>query len=164
MARPIFRPRQAARRPSVSTLALAQRVASKFTAAEMEQIRARVLAQFDALRTGRGTRVHFAGASTCCKLGQAIESQGVVRGLAEQFDQAERVLLLLKAEAERDGGWIIPIPTPEQIEILDEMASLHLFQLEQLSYGEYQAAWQLMMGRVTSCGGEVMRKTHFQLT
>lgn len=148
----------ARRRRAVTTnpIALALHKASGFTRAELAGIEARLRGHFDALRTGNGTRHHFAGVSTACELGLAIESLGVVRGLSEQFEAAEALLLLMKREAEKGGGWIIRVPTDSQMVQLDELLDLHLFQLGQLAYREYQAAWRLMVGRVTSSGGEVL--------
>jgi len=139
-------------------MALALHKASGFTRAELARIEAQLRGHFDALRAGHGTRHHFAGVSTFVELGLAIESQGVVRGLRDRFQAAERLLLQLKGTAERQGAaaWANPILTGPQIAMLDELVDLHLFQLKQLSYGEYQAAWRLMVGRVTSSGGEVL--------
>ena len=139
-------------------IALALHKAAGFTRIELSRIEAQLRGHFDALRSGGGTRHHFAGVCTACELGLAIESRGVVRGLREQLQVVERLLLDLKGKAETGGGWINPILTGPQLSLLDEMIDLHLFQLKQLSYGEYQAAWRLMVGRVTSSGGEVLRE------
>ena len=139
-------------------IALALHKATGFTPVELSRIEAQLRGHFDALRSGDGTRHHFAGVCTACELGSAIESRGVVRGLREQFREAERLLLELKGKAEIGGGWINPILTGPQLSQLDEMVDLHLFQLKQLSYGEYQAAWRLMVGRVTSSGGDLIRE------
>jgi hypothetical protein len=139
-------------------IALALHKAAGFTSLEFLRIEEQLRGHFDALRSGGGTRYHFAGVCTACELGLAIESRGIVRGLRDQFQAAERLLLELKGKAEIGGGWINPILTGPQLSQLNEMVDLHLFQLKQLSYGEYQAAWRLMVGRVTSSGGDLIRE------
>lgn len=139
-------------------IALALHKATGFTPVELSRIEAQLRDHFGALRSGDGTRYHFAGVCTACELGLAIESRGIVRGLRDQFQAAERLLLELRGKAEIGGGWINPILTGPQLSQLDELIDLHLFQLKQLSYGEYQAAWRLMVGRVTSSGGDLIRE------
>jgi hypothetical protein len=139
-------------------IALALHKATGFTPIELSRIEVQLRGHFDALRSGDGTRYHFAGVCTACELGLAIESRGIVRGLRDQLQAAERLLLELKGKAEIGGGWINPILTGPQLTQLDELIDLHLFQLKQLSYGEYQAAWRLMVGRVTSSGGDLIRE------
>lgn len=139
-------------------IALALHKATGFTSLELSRIEAQLRDHFGALRSGGGTRYHFAGVCTACELGLAIESRGIVRGLRDQLQAAERLLLELKSKAEIGGGWINPILTGPQLSQLDELIDLHLFQLKQLSYGEYQAAWRLMVGRVTSSGGDLIRE------
>lgn len=139
-----------------SPMDMAKRQAGRFTAAELATLRARTVGHLEALRSGKATRADFAGVCTACKLGQAIEDQRVVRGLREVFKEAEQVLLLLQDQAEAGGAWDSPVLTGPQITLLAEMVRLHLFQLAQLSYGEYQSAWKLVIGRATSERGEIL--------
>lgn len=156
MSRKITRRRRRAQLTNPIAIALQQ--ASGFTRAELSRIKAQLRGHYDALRTGNGTLHHFAGVCTFVELGLAIESQGVVRGLREQFQSAERFLLKAKGRAEQGGGWVNPVLTGLQLTHLDVLIGLHLFQLRQLSYGEYRSAWRLMVGRVTSSGGNVLRE------
>ncbi len=85
-------------------IALALHKATGFTPVELSRIEVQLRGHFDALRSGDGTRYHFAGVCTACELGLAIESRGIVRGLRDQLQAAERLLLELKGKAEIGGG------------------------------------------------------------
>lgn len=111
-----------------------------------------------ALREGRATRVNFAGISTATELALAIEDQGIVRGLDEHLERAEAAMHAIRRRSDFASGWKTPTLRWDEIDALAEMLRLHLFQLAQLSYGEYQAAWRLMVGRVTSNGGEIIHE------
>lgn len=130
--------------------------AGKLTPNELAKMRASLQPDFDALCAGQATRKQFAGVSTACELALAIERKGVVKGLRDILIQIEQLLLSLKTYSDKTHGWVPPSLTPEQIEALRELLSLHLWQLQQLSYGEYQAAWKNMLGHISSQGGEII--------
>lgn len=112
----------------------------------------------EALRTGTASRVNFAGICTYCELGLAIERHGVVRGLAQHLTQAEQVLKAIKARCDLPTGWKPPVLNWQEMEILAELRTLHFFQLQQLSYAEYQRAWRDMLNHVQRDGGEVIQE------
>lgn len=133
--------------------------AGRLTPLELAKMRASLQPDFDALCAGRATRKQFAGVSTAVELALAIERKGVVKGLRDILTQAEQLLLDIKQRCDKPLGWIPPTLTPLQIEVVQELLWLHMEQLKQLSYGEYQEAWKNMMGHVTSQGGEVINGT-----
>jgi hypothetical protein len=138
-------------------MALAKHFASQFNSSEMARIKAQMHRHYEALRTGTATRVNFAGVSTYCELGLAIERQGVVRGLSEPLTQAEETLKAIKARCDLPTGWKPPVLHWQEMQILTEMRRFHLFQLQQLSYAEYQRAWRDMLNNVQRVGGEVIQ-------
>lgn len=156
MSRKHSKPRQ--RKPRSNPMAIALAKASRFTPAEMQRMEEHLKGHLAALREGRATRVNFAGISTATELALAIEDQGVVRGLAEHLERAEVAMHSVRRRSDFASGWRTPTLHWHEIDALNEMLRLHLFQLEQLSYGEYQAAWRLMVGRVTSKGGEIIHE------
>ena len=150
------RPRK--RHPLTNPMAVALAKASRFTPTELARMKTHLESHLVALREGRATRVNFAGISTATELALAIEDQGVVRGLAEHLERAEVAMHAIRRRSDFASGWKTPTLRWDEIDALTELLRLHLFQLEQLSYGEYQAAWRLMVGRVTSNGGEIIHE------
>lgn len=151
--------KQRKRRPLTNTLAIALAQATRFTPAELGRMREHLEGHLAALREGRATRVNFAGISTASELSLAIETQGVVRGLSEHLERANSAMHAVRRRSDLASGWRTPTLHWDELDALTELLRLHLFQLEQLSYGEYQAAWRLMVGRVTSNGGEIIHES-----
>ena len=95
-------------------------------------------------------------------IGQAIEAGGVVRGLTPQLDAAHDALEAISLRATgtvqpyQTAPWKCPTLYATELAALDELLTVHSFQLKQISYGEYQAAWKLATSRVRSAGGEVV--------
>lgn len=85
-------------------------------------------------------------------------------GVREQFAAAEQVLLAIQDRAEAGGDWVSPALTDDEQALLGEMIDLHLFQLSQLSYGEYLKAWRLMTARARSAGGQVLNEPAYHET
>ncbi len=139
------------------TMALATHFAARLTPVELHRIRTELHAHFEQLRSGTASLKNFAGVCTACQLGNAIEVQGVVRGLKSTMQSAESVLLGIQRRAAQPAGWTAPTLDETELHTINELLDLHLFQLAQLSYGEYRAAWRLMVGRVTSDGGELIK-------
>lgn len=142
----------------LNTMALAKHYAGKLTDKEVAKIKLDLDRHFAALREGKATRHNFAGISTACELALAIESKGVVRGLLHELEDAEEVLYGVKRRADLVSGWVSPVLNWQELDVLAALVRLHLWQVAQLSYGEYQAAWRLMVDRVKSAGGEVIKE------
>lgn len=99
---------------------------------------------------------------TALNVGQAIEAGGVVRGLTAQLDAAHDALQAISLRATgtvqpyQAAPWKCPTLYATELAALDTLATVHTFQLKQLSYGEYQTAWKLATARVRSDGGQVI--------
>lgn len=132
--------------------AIAAHNALAFNAQEIEGINGHMKRHYDALRQGRAARTSFAGICTYCELGLAIERMGVVRGLGEQLKKAEDTLRTIKARCDLPSGWRPPVLNWQEMAILDELRTMHLFQLRQLSYAEYKRAWEMMVCQVEKEG------------
>lgn len=145
-------------RTHLNPMALAKHFAGVFNANELARIKAQMHRHYEALRTGTATRVNFAGICTYSELGLAIERQGIVRGLFRQLAEAEEVLKAIKARCDIPTGWKPPVLNWKELDTLTELRVLHLFQLQQLSYAEYQRAWLDMLNNVQLAGGEVIQE------
>lgn len=135
------------------TMTLALHRATALTAQEVEQIIGRAETAFDALRQGQATYLHLCCLGTTCNLGLIIEKQGVVRGMQQPMSEAEQAIQELVRQGQSDpSGWKPPVMRSAQLLCLKELLVLHRFQLEQLSYNEYQRAWTTLKGRARSMG------------
>lgn len=80
------------------------------------------------------------------KLAQLIERQGVVKGLKQSIDDADRAILTMRLRADKTNETIGPLYGPE-IAALEDLIIVHRFQLEQLSQGEYEDVLRRMAGQ-----------------
>ena len=144
---------------------LAMYKATALTGEEVNRAITRVRSAFDAMRRGEATYRQMACLCTAMELSLSIEQMGVVKGLSQQLLAAEDAILrLLGAAKAAPGGWKPPVCRGEQLTVIDEFIDLHKFQLEQISYGEYQRAWQMTVGRTRSKGGDVLKAEPTELT
>lgn len=142
-----------------STIDTAREGASALTPAEVTHIMTNPRQAADALAAGRSTRQQWACLCTALNVARAIESGGVVRGLAAHLDDIERAL---SAAGTRAGDsatqptWTAPALWATERDAVRLLVNLHAQQLAALSYLEYQTAWRLAVARVQSAGGEVI--------
>ena len=120
--------------------------------------RARILqplqAAFTKLRQGVGCDADWAQLASAMNVAQAIEHQGVVRGLHEHLRHAELTLQTMHRRAEEDTGSRYPYAMHlAEIESLHTAVDLHAFQLSKLSHAEYRRACQYAFAEVLSTGG-----------
>jgi hypothetical protein len=108
---------------------------------------------------GRGIRSDWVTLCSATNVAKAIESYGVVRGIAGHLDDIEAILLTL---AERAGEnkhpptWRAPALRFDEIDAIRLLVDLHRYQLQNVSHGEYHKACTLAVARVRSGGGEVV--------
>jgi hypothetical protein len=83
----------------------------------------------------------------------------VVKGLREQFAEADRALCDIDQRARTPSGWRPPTCYGHELVTLDTLITLHAFQIEQLSAGEYRRALALAKARQLTHGGKIVRET-----
>ena len=110
----------------------------------------------EAFRLGCGTRAHWLRLRTFVNVGLAIEEQGIVRGLKEPLMEAHFALQAMSARMEKTGIWVPGALRAIELEAIRALVDWHLAQLSKLSNSEYDAAYDLARGHVTSAGGEVV--------
>ena len=110
----------------------------------------------EAFRLGRGTLAHWLRLCTFANVGLAIEEQGIVRGLNEPLMEAHFALQSMSARMEKTGIWVPGALRAIELEAIRALVDWHLAQLSKLSNSEYDAAYDLARGHVTSAGGEVV--------
>lgn len=109
---------------------------------------------FRRMREGVATFDDWQQLAGMVNVAQAIEAQGVVKGLAGHFDKAVRTLeAVYKRVQDQPGGPAWGKRTTlyfEEIEALREALHLHDFQLQQLSGNELDRARQRAINQIHS--------------
>lgn len=129
--------------------------ATKLTQAEQEQVMIPLRAACAALRQGVATEHQWAVAVSAVNVGDAIESQGVVRGMAGHLHAIDMALQGIRRRAMDDGAWSAPALYYEERDLMDLLLDLHGLQLGSLSYGEYRRAHEKAVAQTLSAGGRV---------
>lgn len=108
----------------------------------------------DALRTGTASFDDWLRLASAVNIANAIERQGVVRGMASELAKCEAVV---QAIGDRTGDthatWKSPTLYAAEIVATSDLVHWHKFQLEQLSYKEYDTARNYAVAKVRSSGG-----------
>lgn len=149
------RSKHGARKPRpvhANPFVLARNMATALTAVELAQISVPVRAAFDRLRRGRAGAGDWCVLAGSLMLARNVERQGVVRGLAEHLARADAALAAIEARASAGGAWRAPTLYADEIDAIDVFVDVHLFQLGQLSYGEFRAAYKTTDGQARTRG------------
>ena len=147
-----YRPKPVARNP----IGLAIRRASKIPPAEIEVVMAPITDGFKAAREGVANESQWCLLAGNVELALAIERQGVVRGVLGHLTAAEAALAAIKRRAMASGAWKATSLYWQEIEALDTFVTVHRFQLENLSEGEFHRAYEKAEAIVRSAGGQVI--------
>lgn len=110
-----------------------------------------------ALRRGVATELEWTLAVSAVNVGDAIESQGVVRGLAGHLRTIDQALLEIGKRARSSGAWRPPALYYEERDLLDLLVDLHDHQVRNLSFGELTRARDKAIAQTRSApGGRVV--------
>lgn len=141
------KPRQPRWPARVDVLKLAITGAGRLTPPEVDDLMAGPQRALGAMLQGHTTTDHWSELAKACTIGQAIEQQGVVRGLAHQLDTADAALQAIATRCDKPTGWTRTALYAHEIEALRELVRLHRFQVEQLSAAEHDRACTLANAR-----------------
>ncbi len=138
------KPRKAYRpRPvSAETMTIAKHYAAKPAAEDRHEVLGVLRTAIKALRQGVATEHQWSIVSGSLTVAKAIEARGIVRGLAEHFTAAEKVLQDIYDRALRmgQGRWLRVTLYFNELDVLDAFFDLHKFQVNQLGRAEFLAA------------------------
>ena len=138
------KPRKAYRPKPVSldTLSVASHFAAKPSKQDREEVLRPLRDAVKALREGVATELQWSIAAGGVSVAQAIERQGIVRGLHEHIKTTEKVLQNIYDRALCIGGgrYIRATLYFNEIDTLTEFLELHTFQVNQLGRAEMLAA------------------------
>ncbi|MNX84331.1 hypothetical protein D3C86_1161240 [compost metagenome] len=90
-------------------------------------------------------------------VGDAIETQGVVRGLAGHLRSIDVALQEIGKRARSSGAWAPPALYYEERDLLDLLVDLHGHQIRSLSFGEFSRACDKAIAQTLNApGGRVV--------
>lgn len=142
-------------KPSAPLGRVVQRV-TRYTDSELEQILQPLRASLKALREGVATELQWGVLCTAVVVAQAIERQGIVRGLQEHLASAKLALEAIGHRAMESGAWAAVPLHLQEIDVLDELVDLHTYQLRQLSAAEVVRATRDAGQQARQAGGQVV--------
>lgn len=151
------RPPRQPRPMAINLVDVALNRASRLTAAELEQVLSPLRDAVASLRRGVATEIEWSTAASAVNVGDVIEQQGVVRGLAGHLHDIDLALLEIGKRARSGGEWRPPALYYEERDLLDLLVDLHSHQVKCLSFGELQRARDKAIAQTRSVpGGRVI--------
>lgn len=127
-----YRPRQVA----LDTLGLALHHAAKPAQADRDEVLAVLRRSHKAMREGVATEFDWSVVAGAAGVAQAIERQGIVRGLGEHLARAERALQAVYDRAMATQVWKPTALYHHELEAIQMLVDLHAFQVNQLGRAE----------------------------
>lgn len=131
--------------------------ATRLTAAEIAEVMTPMRACLKAVREGVAVQEQYEVLHSGILIAEAIESSGIVRGLADHITSALRACEAIQARAMRTGTWKPTALYFQELDALNTALDLHQYQIQQLSSGELHRIVQLAIARTQSAGGIVRR-------
>ena len=150
------RPPRRPRRVSLNPIALAKNSATRLTQAEISGAITPMRAATRALREGVATEWEWSVVVSAVNVAQAIDKQGVVRGLAEHLHSAELALQGIHQRAMASGTWCATALYYQELDHIATAVDLHGFQMQQLSYSEFRHAVLRAAAEIRAAGGRVV--------
>lgn len=138
-----------------NTMLLARNAATKLTPAEVAITIDPLRLAARHMREGVATEWEWSLLASAVNVAKAIERQGVVRGLGEHFEQAERALNGISQRALACSEWKPTALYWQEIEHVNALVDLHEFQLQHLSYGEAHRATRSAIAAIHQVGGRL---------
>lgn len=131
-----------------NTLEIVKSAVTKPPKHDVDEVMHIMAAASKAMLQGVATEQHWSVLAGGVSMAQAIESQGVVRGMKEHWDSTDKALDIIFKRAHSTGAWKSPTLYFDEIDMITAFVNLHGFQVRRLSRGEYSAA-------IASAGGQI---------
>ncbi len=138
---------------AANNLQVALASATRFTPVELKHLLTPVREAMVAMRQGLATELQWMRLASVTAIALSVEHLRVVRGLKAQLEEADKLLAEIRKRATRSGEWMPPVLYGHEIVAIETLVRLHTFQAENLSAGEYRAAWQHAKAETTRVGG-----------
>lgn len=142
---------------SQDTMAIVLRHATALTAQEVSSIMAPLQLAHRHLREGVATEREWMVLASSINVALRIEQQGVVRGLQEHMQVAEKALAEIHVRAMAGGTWRQTALHYHELDAVREAIDLHDWQIRQLSWREFRRAVESEIGDVRRQGGVILK-------
>lgn len=150
------KPRQARWPQCADTISTAILRATRLTNAEMATVLEPLHDAHRALRAGVATEWQWSQFASAVNVALSICQHRVVRDIDGHLRSAELALQAIEQRATLCRTWQ-PVPlTFDELDALDAAVMLHVYQLSQLSAGEFHAAVKTTIGHITSSRGRML--------
>jgi len=136
---------------------VARSQATRLTPDELAKVMVPLRGALDQLRRGLASDNDWALLGGSLQLAMAIERQGVVRGLAGHLDEIDRALVAIEARATHAGAWQAPTLYFHELDAVQLLLDLHLYQLQHLTFGEFRRAHDTTAAQMRSRGVQVLK-------
>ena len=148
------KPRRIRWQPTANTLGIALHFAAKPEKADTDQVLKALQVAFRALREGVATELQWSVLAGSLDVSHAIETQGVVRGLADHLANAEEALQMIYNRARKYGDWRPTALHFHELDAVHTFVDLHCYQVRQLGRAEFLSAIETAQGQVRANGGQ----------
>ncbi len=145
---------------SQNPIAIALNNVSKLTADEVKELTHKPCDAFARMRQGRGTDDDWSQLHSICLIALGIEHHGVVRGLSEHLQTADKVLDAIKSRAYKSNpdAWTPTSLTANEIESIELLIDLYEYQIRQLSFSEYRNALTYALAELRKRNAKLMEQ------
>lgn len=142
----------------LNPMSVAMNASTLLTKAEREAQMWPIRAALLALRQGKATEFEWLRLATCAQVAICIEDQGVVRGLRQQFTEADVALCAIADRAHATGAWRPPTCYGHELVAVDTLVDLYAFQIANLSAKELRRAAALAKARQLTGRGQAVQE------
>lgn len=146
------KPRRVRWHPMADTMGIVKGIVAKPSSEDREHLLQMLSEPIKALREGVATELQWSIAAGAVALSQAIEAQGVVRGLTEHLASADAALQAIYNRAMATATWKPTALYYQELDALQTFAELYSFQISQLSRGEISQASHLAQRQAAKQG------------
>lgn len=126
----------------VPTMSIAAGRASKMPGSVVASLKAVLASALEGLNNPMGSEQSVHDLRLACVVSRQVELLGVVKGLGHVFNAAQLTIDAIGNRSSKDGVWTHHAPTPEEMEVLQELVDMNGFQLAQLSRAEFEKVFQ----------------------
>jgi hypothetical protein len=145
----------------LNTLEIVKNAVAKPPKHDIDEVMRIMTAASKAMLQGVATEKHWSILAGGVSMGQAIERQGIVRGMKEHMASTEQALNTIFKRARTSGAWKSPTLYFDEIDMITTFINLHDFQVRQLSRGEYSDVIASAGGQIRASGCSVNLERDF---
>lgn len=128
-------------KPTVNTFEVAASRAAKLSQATVDGLAASLNRASQGLEQPQESAAAWNDLRTALAVSARIERLGVVKGLEIAIEAATLALLSIRARSMESGSWVHAVLTQDERDVIDNLIRDHVFQVGQLSAGEFERVY-----------------------